>query len=131
MSAVMQDDKSLGQLFSELAAETRTLLKSEIDLAKTEMTQKATFVGKNAGVAGAGALVILMGALPVIAGIVISLGHQIGYATSAFIVGIVLIAIGAFLTMKALSALKREPLAPVKTQTQLKETKAWAKQQMR
>lgn len=33
--------------------------------------------------------------------------------------------------MKALNALKREPLAPVKTQTQLKKTRAWAKEQMR
>ncbi|HEU4520361.1 MAG TPA: phage holin family protein [Thermoanaerobaculia bacterium] len=131
MSAIRDDERSLGQLFSELAEETRTLLRQEIDLAKTEMSEKAAFAGKNAGFAAAGGLVILMGALPVIAGIVIALGHAIGYATSAFIVGIVLIVIGAVLTMKALKAFKSQSLAPVKTQRQLKETKEWAKEQIR
>lgn len=131
MSAIRSEERSLGQLFGALAEETRTLIRQEVDLAKTELSEKAAFAGKNAGFAAAGGLVLLMGALPVIAGIVIALGHAIGYATSAFIVGIVLIAIGAFLTMKALKAFKSEPLAPVKTQRQLKETKEWAKEQMR
>jgi hypothetical protein len=131
MSAVMQDEKSLGQLIGDLAGETRTLVRQEIDLAKTEMTEKAAFVGKNAGAAATGGMVVLMGALPIIAGIVIALGHQIGYATAAFIVGVVLVAIGAFMTLKALKALKSEPLAPVKTKTQLKETTQWAREQIR
>lgn len=131
MSAVMHDQKSLGELFSDLAAETRTLVRQEVDLARTELSEKAAFVGKNAGYAAAGGMVILMGALPIIAGIVIALGHKVGYATSALVVGAVLMAIGAFLTIKALSALKREPLAPVKLQKQLKETKQWATEQMR
>jgi hypothetical protein len=131
MSAVMQDEKSLGQLIGDLAGETRTLVRQEIDLAKTEMTEKAAFVGKNAGAAATGGMVVLMGALPIIAGIVIALGHQIGYATAAFIVGVALVAIGAFMTLKALKALKSEPLAPVKTKTQLKETTQWAREQIR
>ena len=131
MSAVMNENKSLGELFSELAAETRTLVRQEVSLAKTELTEKATFVGKNAAYAAAGGMVVLMGALPIIAGIVIALGHVIGYATSAFIVGVVLIIIGAVLTMKAIKALKSEPLAPVQTQNQLKETKQWATEQVR
>ena len=131
MSAVMHEPKSLGELFSDLAAETRMLVRQEVDLAKTEIGEKASFAGRNAGYAAAGGMVVLMGALPIIAGIIIALGHVIGYATSAFIVGIVLVAAGAVLTMKALKALKSKPLAPVKTQAQLKETKQWATEQMR
>jgi VIT1/CCC1 family predicted Fe2+/Mn2+ transporter len=132
MSAVLrEDERSIGQLVGDLAQETRTLIRQEIDLAKTELSNKATFVGKNAGFAAAGGVVALLGVLPVIAGIVIALGHAIGYATSAFVVGIVLIIAGAVLTMKALKAFKSEPLAPVKTQRQIKETKQWAKEQMR
>ena len=132
MSAVLRDEqKSLGQLIGDLTEETRTLVRQELELAKTEMTEKATFVGKNAAKIAAGGVVALLGALPIIAGIIIALGHKIGYATSAFIVGIVLLAIGAIVAMSAMKALKSEPLAPVKTQTQLKETKEWAKEQMR
>ena len=131
MSAVMRDEKSLGQLFSELADETRTLVRQEIALAKTEVTQKAAFVGKNVGFAAAGAMVALVGVLPIIAGIVIALGHKIGYATSAFIVGVLITAVGAFLVTKALGALKKTPLAPEQTKAQVKETTQWMKEQVR
>jgi VIT1/CCC1 family predicted Fe2+/Mn2+ transporter len=132
MSAVFRErEKSLGELFSDLTAETRMLVRQEIELAKTEVTEKAAFAGKNAGKLAAGGVVALLGALPIIAGIIIALGHLIGYATSAFIVGIVLLAIGAVVAMSAMKAFKSEPLAPVKTQQQLKETKEWAREQMR
>ena len=131
MTAALRDEKSLGQLFSELAGETRTLIRQEIALAKTEVGEKAAFVGRNAGFAAAGAMVVLLGALPIIAGIIIALGHKIGYATSSFIVGIIFIVIGAVLVMKALSALKKNSLVPVQTTTQMKETSQWMKEQVR
>jgi hypothetical protein len=131
MSAVREDEKSLGQLFSELADETRSLVRQEIALAKTEVTEKAVFAGKNAGLAAAGGLVLLVGVLPILAGIIIALGHKIGYATSSFIVGILFVAIGAFLVTKALNAFKKHSLAPVQTATQVKETTQWMKQQVR
>jgi hypothetical protein len=34
-----RDDRSLGELFSELAQETSTLVRQEVTLAKTEVTQ--------------------------------------------------------------------------------------------
>jgi uncharacterized membrane protein YqjE len=130
MSAV-PNEKSLGQLFSDLAAETRTLVRQEVALAKTELKENAARVGKHAGMAAAGGLVVLMGALPIIAALVIALGHQIGYATSAFIVGVLFVIAGAVITMKALSALKSDPMKPEETAEQIKETKQWAKQQVR
>jgi hypothetical protein len=130
MNAV-PNDKSLGQLFSDLVAETRTLVRQEVALARTEVTENAKRAGRHVGVAAAGALVLLLGALPIIAGLVIALGHQIGYATSAFIVGVIFVAIGAVVTMKALNALKSESLKPEQTTQQIKETKEWAKQQVR
>ena len=132
MSAVSQgSEKSLGQLFGDLVGETRTLLRQEIALAKTELTEKATFAGRHIGMAAAGALIILLGALPIVAGIVISLGHKIGYATSAFLVGALFAVIGAVLVMKAMKALKSESLKPEQTVEQVKETKQWMKEQTR
>jgi uncharacterized membrane protein YqjE len=132
MSAASQgSEKSLGQLFGDLVGETRTLLRQEIALAKTELSEKAAYAGRNAGMAAAGALIILLGALPIVAGIVISLGHKIGYATSAFLVGALFVVIGAVLVMKALKALKAESLKPEQTAAQVKETKQWMKEQTR
>ena len=131
MSAVLREERSLGQLFSELAGETRTLVRQEIALARTEITEKVSFVGKNITLVAIGGVVLLLGVLPILAGIVIALGHQIGYATSAFIVGIVIAAIGAFLVTKALGAMKRTSLAPLQTKAQVKETTQWMKEQVR
>lgn len=131
MTAFPQDQRSLGQLFQELIAETRTLVRQEVALAKTELTDKASFVGKNAAMIAAGGLVVLMGALPVIAGIVIALGHKIGYATASFLVGILFVVVGAVIAMKAIGAMKKTPMAPQQTVAQVKETKTWAKEQMR
>ena len=132
MSAIPRnDERSLGQLFGELVNETRTLIRQEVALAKTELSDKASWAGKNAATAAAGGLILLLGALPILAGIVISLGHKIGYATSSFLVGIVFAAIGAVLVMKAIKAFRSESLAPRQTAAQVKETKEWAKEQIR
>ena len=131
MSAVLREERSLGQLFSELAGETRTLVRQEIALARTEVSEKVSFLGKNLTSIAIGGVVLLLGTLPILAGIVIALGHKIGYATSAFIVGIVIAAVGAFLVMKALGAMKRTSLAPEQTKAQVKETTQWMKEQVR
>ena len=43
-----KDNKSFGELFSELSRETTTLVRQEILLAKTEVTEKVTKTTKNA-----------------------------------------------------------------------------------
>ena len=41
-----KEDRSIGDLFSELANETGTLIRQEVSLAQAEMTKKATDAGK-------------------------------------------------------------------------------------
>jgi hypothetical protein len=123
------DDRSLGSLFSELVTETRTLIRQEVDLAKTEMTQKATVAGKNAGKIAAGGVVAFIGSLPLVAALVIGLGHLIGYGWAALLVGLVITGIGAFLVMNGIKTMKATSLAPVETKAQLQETKQWLQDQ--
>lgn len=125
------DNRSIGQLFSDLVNETRTLIRQEVALAKTEVSDKAAWAARNAGIAAAGGLILLLGALPIIAGIIIALGHKIGYATSSFLVGILFLIAGAVMVMKAVKAFKSQPIAPTQTKEQLKETTEWAKEQIR
>ena len=47
---LVKEERSLGDLFSELASETSTLVRQEVALAQTELTQKATVVGKDSNV---------------------------------------------------------------------------------
>ena len=123
------DDRSLGELFSELSQESTTLIRQEVTLAKTEMSQKASRVGKDVGFLAAGGAVAYAGLLAIIAGVIALLGLVIPLWLSALLVGVVVAGVGYFLVRKGLDALKQEELAPLETIQSLKEDKEWAKDQ--
>ena len=125
-----QDNRSLGELFSALAADTGTLVRQEVELAKTEMTQKATRVGKDIGFLLAGGAVAYAGFLAILAAIAIGLG-QLGlpWWVATLLVGLVVAGIGGFLVMRGISALRQETPLPKQTIDTLKEDAEWAKAQ--
>ena len=126
-----RDDRTLGELFSELAQETSTLVRQEVNLAKTEMSQKASRVGKDVGFLAAGGVVAYAGLLAILAGVIVLLGQVIPMWLSALLVGLVVAAVGYFLIKKGLDALKREDVAPRQTMETLKEDGQWIKDQTR
>jgi hypothetical protein len=126
-----KNDRSLGELFSELAQDTSTLVRQEMTLAKTEMSQKASRLGKDVGFLAAGGAVAYAGLLAVLAGIIVLLGQIIPMWLSALLVGLVVAGVGYFLVRKGLEALKREELAPRQTIETIKEDQQWAKDQTR
>ena len=129
----VKEDRSIGQLLKELTSETSTLLRQEVDLAKTEMTEKASRLGANLGELTVGGAVLFLGALALLAAVVFALTSlldqfmSLGVAVwlAPLIVGLVLAAIGYSLVQKALQTLKRESLAPQKTTASLQENKEW------
>ena len=126
-----RDDRSLGELFTELMQETTTLVRQEVNLAKTEMSQKASRAGKHIGALAAGGAVAYAGLLAIIAGAIVLLDEIMPLWLSALLVGIVVAVVGYFLVRRGLDALKREELAPRQTIETLKEDKQWAKDQTR
>lgn len=124
-----RDERSLGELFAELAHETSTLVRQEVALARTEMTQKVTQVGRDAGVIGVGGAVAYAGLLAIVAALILGLGQFIPLWLSALIVGLVVAGIGYVLIQRGLSALKRANLTPRETIATLKEDAEWAKDQ--
>jgi hypothetical protein len=126
-----KNERSLGELFSELAQDTSTLVRKEVQLAKTEMSQKASRVGKDVGFLAAGGAVAYAGLLAVLAGIIVLLGQIIPMWLSALLLGLVVAGVGYVLVRKGLEALKREDLAPRQTIETIKEDQQWAKDQTR
>ena len=126
-----RDDRSLGELFSELAQETSTLVRQEVNLAKTEMSQKASRAGRHVGVMAAGGAVAYAGLLAILAALIVLLNNVMPLWLSALLVGIVVAVVGYLLVRKALDALKREDFAPRETIETLKEDQRWAKDQTR
>ena len=133
-----KDDRSLGQLLKELTHETSTLLKQEVDLAKTEMSEKASRVGANLGEVAVGGGVALLGAIALLMAVIYGLGAILNNFLSPetaswlapLIVGGILAAVGYSMIKKALETLKRESLTPEKTTQSLQENKEWLKQKI-
>lgn len=127
---MQQEQRSLGDLFSDLTRDTSTLVRKEIELAKTEMTDKATKAGKNIGFLAIGGAVAYAGLLALIGGIVVLLANVVALWVAALIVGVIVAGIGYALVQKGLTALKNLDLVPRQTIETLKEDKEWAKDQI-
>ncbi len=126
-----KQDRSIGELFSELANETGTLIRQEIALAKVELNQKANSVGRNVGYLLLGGAVAYASLLALLATIIMALANVMPWWAAALVVAVVVGVIAAVLVSKALTALKQTNLAPRQTVETLKEDAQWAKQQMK
>ncbi len=126
-----KDERSLGELFSDLASETSNLVKQEVSLAQTEMTMKAIKVGKNIGFLVVGGAVGYAALLSFIAALIIGLGRLLdNYWLAALIVGVVVAIAAVVLILSAISALKNTQLMPTQTVETIKEDAQWLKDQM-
>ena len=129
--AQVRDERSLGDLFSDLSRETTTLVRQEVQLAKAELTQSATEAARGIGMLVAGGAVAYAGLLFVLLAIVFGLIES-GWDAwlSALVVGVVVVAIGAILVLRARESLKPANLAPRRTVETLKEDQEWVKEQI-
>lgn len=129
--AQVRDERSLGDLFSDLSRETTTLVRQEVQLAKAELTQSATEAARGIGMLVAGGAVAYAGLLFVLLAIIFGL-IEAGWDAwlSALVVGVVVVAIGAILVLRARESLKPANLAPRRTIETLKEDQEWAKEQI-
>ena len=124
---------SIVGLVRELMGETRIFVRQEITLVKTEMSEKLSYLGRNAvalgagvAVAYAGAIVLLIGFGFLIAWAIYHAGVQGLLATFLGLAGIGLVPVvaGGALILKGISAMKAESLAPQRTLQTLQELKA-------
>jgi uncharacterized membrane protein YqjE len=126
-----KDDRSLGDLFGDLARDMGTLVSQEITLARTELTDTATRVGKDVAMLAAGGLVAYAGLLAIIAAVIFLIADRgVPLWVSALIVGVVVVVIGGVLVQRGISALKNQTFTPRQTIESLKEDAQWAKEQV-
>jgi len=126
-----KDDRSLGELFGDLARDLGTLVRQEVSLATTEMTRKATRVGQDVAGLAVGGLVAYAGFLALLAALINGLvAAGLAWWLAALLVGVIVAGIGAMLIQRSLTALKHTDLSPRQTMGTLKEDTQWAKEQM-
>ena len=126
-----KDERSLGDLFGELARDMGVLVRQEVGLATTEMTHKATHAAREVATVAVGGMVAYAGLLGILAALIIGLAAAgLDWWQAALLVGVVVALIGAVLIRRGLSALNKADLAPRQTIQTLKEDTQWAKDQM-
>ncbi len=124
--------KSVLNLFRNLTTDFKTFIRQEIDLAKTEISEKISMLGKNVASIAIGGFIAYAGLIVLLIG----LGWLLGYAfqkaglepalatfLGLAIIGLVIAGVGGAFIAKALSALKKEPLSPKRTIHTLQEFK--------
>lgn len=128
------EPSSIADLIKNLRDDTSNLVRDEISLAKTEITEKISSASRNVGYLVAGGLVVYAGLLVLLQGVgfligrlLIAAGMDEASATvlGFLIVGAVVAGIGIAVVVKALETLKKEPLTPTKTAETLKQDKEW------
>jgi len=125
-----KEERSLGELFSELAGETGTLVRQELSLAQAELTKKATSVGTNVGFLAAGGAVGYAGFLAILAGVIIGISHFIPAWLAAILVGAIVSGTAYFLIMSAIEGIKKTGISPTETVESIKEDAKWLKDQV-
>lgn len=125
-------ERPLGELFSDLAHQTGTLVRQEVQLARVEMTEKAQVVARNAGVIAAGgalihvAVLALATAVIAILSTVFAMPLWLAALLTAFTVGLG----GYALVRKGISGLTHIDPKPAETMKTLEENKLWVKNEL-
>jgi Putative Actinobacterial Holin-X, holin superfamily III len=134
----LRQERSIGELFGQLSQDLTLLIRQEIQLARSEMTDKISRLGRNLVSVGAGGFVAYLGGLALMAALILALRDlaNISLAWSSLIVGAVLAIVGYSMLQRGLKELKRADLAPRRTVENIrddvqaiKDDVQWAKEQ--
>ncbi|PWU08641.1 MAG: hypothetical protein C5B50_29140 [Verrucomicrobia bacterium] len=124
MEALTAAKNSILGLFKALTGDTRLLVRQELQLFKTELSEKISKMGRNAAVVAVGGFTVYAGLILFLFG----LGWLLGWAFAlaglqpmfaSFLgfaaIGLLVVGAGGVLLLKAIKALSQESLAPERT----------------
>ena len=127
------DSESIADLFKELRDEGILLVRQEVALAKTEMSEKIARILRNVGYVVAGLLVAFVGCVLILeaASALLAIGlidaglKEQAVWLAPLIVGVVVVVVGAVAAMKGVNTVKNESLKPEQTIDSITEDKKW------
>ena len=128
-----RDDRSIGDLIKDLRDESTTLIRQELALAKTEMSEKASKAARNSAYIGVGAVLCYLGGFFALVAATVGLALLLGAANlgwhawwlAPLIVGAIVGIVGWVITKKGMNTLKHQSKVPEKTVQSLQEDKQW------
>jgi hypothetical protein len=127
-----RDDRSLGQLFGDLSRQLGTLVRKEIELARTEMTTRATAVGRDAAMLGVGTAALYAAFLGLMfAAVLLLIDAGLTPWMAALLVAVVVGIVGGALVARGRQALAQSEMAPRATIDTLRDDADWAKERIK
>jgi hypothetical protein len=124
------EERPLSELFSDLVTETSNLVRNEVALARVELTDKASKIGKNVGSLVIGGAVAYAGVLAIGAAVIMLLSRVMPNWLAALVVGLVVVCVAWLMISKAIAALQKVELKPEATVESVKEDAKWIKDQI-
>ncbi|GAB2739488.1 phage holin family protein [Nocardioides pakistanensis] len=128
-SAPAGEDRSLGEILGDIADNLTTLVKQELDLAKTEAKAEAAKAGKGAGLLGGAGVTGHLALLFLSLAVMFLLDTWMHTALAALIVTVIWGVVAAVLGQRGRKELKQVNPTLETTQRTLKEDAQWAKAQ--
>ena len=123
-------DRPVGELVKELAGQTSTLVRQEIQLAQAEISAKGKLAGRGAGLLAGAAVAGLLALIALTAVLIAALDTAMPLWLAALIVTVLWAAIGAVLAARGRKELQQAaPPVPEQTVETVKEDIQWAKTQ--
>jgi uncharacterized BrkB/YihY/UPF0761 family membrane protein len=135
-----KSERSLASLLKELRDETTMLMREELELAKTEISEKVNRLSRNVAYLATGGLVAFAGLIVLL--LAASAGLRTGLIAmdlispltadwlAPLIVAAVVIVIGYVLLQKAINTLKEETVVPERTVKTVQDDKNWIKEKV-
>lgn len=128
-AAASGDDRSLGQIVSDVSSDLSTLFRQELELAKTELKEEVGKAGKGAGMLGGAGLAGYFVLFFLSFALMLLLDRWMAAALAALIVAVLWGIAAAVLASIGRKKLKEANPQLPKTQQTLKEDAQWAKAQ--
>lgn len=125
-----ENERTLGQLLTEITNDLSTLLRKEIQLARVETMEKASQATQSIVLMVAGGLVAYTGVVALVIGIIVALANWMPLWVSALIVGVVLAIVGFVLIQSGRGSLKRMSVMPEQTIESIKEDAEMVKEKV-
>lgn len=122
-------DRSVGELITQMATQTSTLVRQELELARVELSQKGREAGKAAGLFGAAGTVALYAGGALVAAAILGLATAVDGWLAALIVGVVLGLVAGVLALVGRSRARRAgPPVPEETVATVRNDVRYVKQ---
>ncbi|GAA2121402.1 phage holin family protein [Nocardioides bigeumensis] len=124
-----KDPRSLGEIVGDITTDLSTLVKQELEMAKTELRQEATTAGRGIGMLAGAALAGLL--LMIFASLALTwlLDNWLPVEAAALIVAAIWAIVAGVLASAGRTALQKSNPQLPQTQQTLKEDAAWARAQ--